>query len=770
MILKFTLSNFLIFLFSLIVSIHTQYLFSQQRGNLNGIILDKNTQNLLSNINVKIIGTNFATKSLNDGSFRFENIPVGIYELEFSSIEYKTYIETNVIITTGIERELIVELVGISTEEVLVTEDRFVKPSNVSTSFKSLSFEEIRRFPGGLEDIGRVIQSLPGISLTSDGRNDLIVRGGSPVENLFIVDGFEVFNINHFGSQGATGGPVSILNLDFVNKVNFLTGGFSAKYGDKLSSVVEIQQRNGNSDKFFGKINLSATGIGANFEGPVMKKQKSSWLFSIRRSYLDIIFNASGFSFVPEYTDLQFKTNFNLNQKNFLEFNFFGAIDKVRFNNNTEENIQNNLNILTNNQKSYSSGIAWKNILNKSSFINISVSHNLVNYFYSKRDQNFIETFRNHSKESELQLKADYSNKLKSNFFINLGISGKSINLNYDIDKDTDTLSVINPETGTYYILPDVKIKKNTRTYKASVYAETVYSFLNRFRLITGLRYDYFDYIDSKNYISPRTSLSITITPKLNINFAYGIFYQSPSNIWLAGNEKNKSLRNIRADHYIAGIEYYFDDKTRLTLEGYYKKYKFYPVSVNRPYLILANNSGFETQNSFGLEELISSGYGDAKGIELLIQKALSNNFYGALNISISDINYTALDGIKRKSDWNNKFIFNLNMGYKLGKTWEFSAKFRIAGGRPYTPINPNDGSINYNLYNSENLPVYHRLDIRAEKKFFFSKWSLITYIDIQNLYNRKNIFEYRWNSFKKEIEKNRNLGILPSIGISAEF
>ena len=758
----------LVIVFILIISASAVY--TQQTGDLSGIIVDKFSQTLLKDINVKVLNTSYTAKSKEDGSFRISGIPAGNYEVEFTSVSYKTYIEKDVFVTTGIERELVIEMQGVSTGEVLVEDSRFQKPNDAVTSFKSLTFEEIRRFPGGLEDIGRVIQSLPGISLSSDGRNDILVRGGSPAENLFVVDGFEVNNINHFGSQGATGGPVSILNLDFIREVNFLTGGFSSKYGDRLSSVVEIKQRKGSSEKFYGKINLSGTGFGVNFEGPILKKYKSSWLVSVRRSYLDLIFNASGFSFVPEYTDFQAKADFRINNSNSLVFNSFGALDKVRFNNDTEENEQNNLRILTNNQKSYSAGIAWKSLLNKNSFIETSVARNYSNYFFSKRDSSYNETFRNSSKESDIRLKFEYAYKPGKNTFLNSGVSFTAIKLEYDIDKKSDTLNYIDPVSGNNFILPGVVILENKRTEKAFVFAEIIQNLFGKFKLTAGLRYDFFSLINKKSYVSPRVSLAYTINPVFTLNLAYGIFNQSPSYIWIAGNKSNENLTNIQADHYIAGLEYLLDESTKLTAEVYFKNYRNYPVSVSRPYLILANNSGFETENSFGLEQLISEGRGKASGFEIFLQKALSKKFYGNISISYSDVKYKALDGIERRSDWDNRLVFNLNGGYQPGKMWEISAKIKVAGGRPYTPINPANGSINYQLYNSERLPVYHRLDVRAEKRWMFSKWTLTTYIDIQNIYNRKNVYEYRWDPFKNEIIENENLGILPTLGVSAEF
>lgn len=757
-------------LFSIISFTITGINSAQVTGSVSGTVTDKNTKAFIPDVKIKIVGTNFITSSKEDGRFNFEKIPVGIYQIEFTSVAYKPFIESNVMVAAGKEAMLVIEIDEISVEEVIVESSRFQKPNDVVSSYKSLTFEEIRRFPGGLEDIGRVLQTLPGISLSSDGRNDILVRGGSPSENLFLVDGFLVNNINHFGTQGATGGPVSIINLDQVRKVEFLTGGFSAKYGDKLSSVVDISLSEGNPDHFFGKVNLSGIGLGISLEGPLPFKNRSSWFFSARRSYLDLIFKAAKFSFIPEYTDVQGKVNYKINDNNYIEITSFSAFDNVKFNNDTEEKKQSNERILTTKQTSYFMGISWKSLFTSKSYAVLSLSRNYTKFFYSKRDSNFIETFVNDSKEGDVLMNLDYFNRFGKNTYFSFGVGGKTIKLNYDINKNVDTLLVVDPQTGNRIIVPGLKLLTDDRTYKAFAYFEFVQNFLKRFKLTGGLRYDFTGILNNKNYISPRTSLSYKLGEKFNINLAYGIFYQSPSNIWVIGYPSNKELKNIRADHYIAGIEIFPDKSSKLTLEGFYKFYKNYPVSTVRPYLILANNSGFESQNSFGLEPLVSEGTGYSRGFEIFYQKALTTNFYGTASFTFSDVKYKALDGIERRSDFDNRYVLNLNAGYLIGKDWEFSAKFRLAGGRPYTPINSADGSVDYSKYNSESYPVYHRLDVRGEKRWFFKKWTLITYIDIQNIYNKQNLFQYRWDQFKKEIVEDKNLGILPTIGVTAEF
>jgi hypothetical protein len=241
--------------------------------------------------------------------------------------------------------------------------------------------------------------------------------------------------------------------------------------------------------------------------------------------------------------------------------------------------------------------------------------------------------------------------------------------------------------------------------------------------------------------------------------------------VWLTANEQNRNLKDIKADHYVAGMEYFVTDDVRMTLEAYYKDYSDYPVSTERPYLILGNNGGnFEKSDEFGLEPLVSAGTGYAKGIEFFLQKALTDNFYGLINFSLFDVKYKALDGIERQSTFNNQYLFTISGGYKFAKVYEAAAKFRLAGGRPYTPINPDDGSQLVSEYNSARLPDYSRLDIRLDRKFNFDKWTLVAYFDIQNVLNQKNVTDYEWNIYTRSIEEDESIGVLPTIGINAIF
>ena len=745
-----------------------------QTSEITGRVIDKSNQLPVGDVAVAVIKNGqilYGTETYENGFFTITDVEVGLYSLRINQIGYKTVIYDNVVVNTGAPANVLIELELISTEEIVVEEDRFVMPGDLVNSFKKLQYEEIRRTPGGFEDIGRVVQTLPGVSFVNDGRNDLIVRGGSPTENLFLVDNSQIPNINHFGSQGATGGPVSIINLEVIREVDFLTGGFSARYGDKLSSVLEVKLREGSRDRFLTDINLSATGFGAVIEGPIGSEKKGSWFLSARKSYLDFIFKASGFGFIPEYSAAQFKVVYDFDEKNSLTVNGVGNLDKVTFNNDEEENRQDNENILKNNQSGYFNSYEWRTILSKRSFALFNLGRNFTKFDYSGRDALFNEIFTNKSNEGETALKAEYFLTPGPNTQIQTGGSFKFVKFTNDIYQQQDTSFIIDPETGMGYILPEINIDENTTTNKAYLFAQISQNIYKGIKLNLGLRYDYFEYLNDKNYIAPRASVLFPVNKKFNFSLAYGIFYQSPAYVWLTANPQNRNLKDIRADHYVAGLEYFVSDDVRMTFEAYYKDYSDYPVSTTRPYLILGNNGGnFEKTDEFGLEPLVSSGTGYAKGIEFFLQKALTDNFYGLINFSLFDVKYKALDGIERQSTFNNQYLFTISGGYKFAKVYEAAAKFRLAGGRPFTPINPADGSQLVSEYNSDRLPDYNRLDIRLDRKFNFDKWTLVAYFDIQNVLNQKNVTNYEWNIYTRSIEANESIGVLPTIGINAIF
>lgn len=732
-----------------------------------GRVLDAQTKNPIPFANILVIGTNYGAASDDQGYYQISDLPFNTYQLRASAIGYGTLTRTDVIVQPGRPAEIVFELIeeAIQLENVTITNDYFSKNPLEVNSIKNFSYEEIRRSPGGFEDVIRALSILPGVAQADAGRNDLIVRGGAPSENLYLIDGIEVSNINHFGTQGASGGSLSYVNLDFVRETSFSTGGFSVLNGDKLSSVLSIKLRDGREDRIGGKATVSASQFGVNLEGPV--SGKSNFIFSARRSYLDFIFKAADFSFVPEYYDVIFKADINPHTNDAFTFLFIGAFDNVKFFNDTEEQRYDNSRILGSDQVQYVSGISYRHLIHKG-FLNFTLSRNYIDFNSMQSDPQLNPIFLNNSLEEENSFRAEVVYILSDKAEINIGGSAKLIEADYDIlfpffiTTFGDTLPVTNLKTNNNY-------QKFAAYFN---YNRILFDILN-FNL--GIRGDVFTALNKMFELSPRLSLSYKLTDITNINFSTGIYHQSPSYIWLEAFESNKNLEMINVNQFVLGFDHRISADALVKLEGFYKDYSNYPASEIRRYLVLANTgAGYggseDNFSSFGLEPLVDEGKGKSRGVELSIQKKLSDvPYYGLLSITYSKTDYIPLDEIERPGTYDQNWLFNLTGGYKIDEYWEVSMRFRFASGRPYTPFNP-DGTQSVINYNTSRLKSVHSLDIRLDKRWYFSGWTLITYLDIQNIYNRKNSTSVRWDSQEQRVDETSSIGILPSIGISAEF
>ncbi len=755
-------------LLAVVVLLTNSLIISQKlNGIITGRVIDKISKEALPGVNILIVGTTTGAATDINGVFEIRGLAAGTYQVRASFVGYNSLIKTDVIVSNSSPVNLLFELTEsvIQLEGVTVQSDYFDMNPTELNSVSSFSYEEIRRAPGGFEDVVRALSVLPGVAQASAGRNDLVVRGGAPSENLYLVDGFVVPNINHFGSQGATGGPLSFINLDFVRETTFSTGGFPALYGDKLSSVLRIDLREGRKDKLGGKATISASQFGLNLEGPV--SEKSNFIFSARRSYLDFIFNAAGFNFVPEYYDVLGKYSYDIDNKNKISYLFIGAFDRVKFNNKDSDDLYENSRILGSDQNQYVTGISYRKLFNNG-FLNLTLSRNFTDYDSSQRDTLLNPIFLNISREQENELKADAVYKLSSTSELNFGASAKFIKFNADIK-----LPNFKTTFGETLNITSLTTQKNFTKYNVfTQYSDVLFE---RIPYNIGLRGDYFSGIESKFYLSPRFSAAYMLNEISNISLSAGIYTQSPSYIWLAAEDVNKNLKAVKVNQVVLGYERRLRDDLRFKIEGFYKDYKDYPTSILRPYLVLANTGagyggGDDNFSAFGLEPLVSEGKGNVHGVELSLQKKSSDlPHYGILSITYSEAKFAGLDGIERAGTYSQKWIVNLSGGYVFNEKWETSFKFRFATGNPYTPYN-SDGTqsvVNFNAYRFEPL---HSLDIRVDRKWFFENLTLITYIDIQNIYNNKNSNSIRYDYRTGEIDKESSIGLLPSIGVSLEF
>ncbi len=745
----------------------TEIILGQSVGKIIGYVKDNVTQEALIGVNLILEGTNIGAATNVDGYYEISNVPFGDYSLKASYIGYEEIKKSDVLVLASkpTQIDFMMKEATIKLDGVIVTSGYYDQIRTEPVSVSSFNYEEIRRTPGGFEDVVRALSIIPGVAKQSGGRNDLVVRGGAPSENLYILDGFVVPNINHFSTQGASGGTNSYVDLDFINNATFSTGGFSVKYGDRLSSTLGIDLRSPRQDKIGGKALISATQFGLNLEGPVT--QNSDFLFSIRRSYLDFLFNAAGFSFVPQYWDMLFKYNYKFSNNDKLSVLFVGALDDVSFNNNSRDDLIDNSRILANSQNQYTFGVSYQHLLGNG-FIDFRYSRNFVDYDNSQRDTLLNPIYLNQSVEATNNLGADMVLKTSQNSEVNLGIG-------YEFIGSENTVIFPDNFVTTFGdTLTQSNVKGDNNYNKANLYGLYSITLFERLVLNGGLRFDYFSALEEKFTISPRFSFRYAASDVVSLNFATGIYRQSPSYIWLL-YPGNNNLKPIQVEQYILGAEHIFRSDIRMKVEGFFKNYKYYPTSELRNYLVMANTgAGFggaeDNFASIGYESLISNGTGISRGIEFSIQKKVSETpYYGILSVTYSQTDFTALDQIERNGQFDQNWIANLSAGYIYNSNWIFSMKFRYASGFPYTPFQDN-GTQLVEEYLSLRLPDSYALDVRVDKIWDFSGWTLVTYIDIQNITNRKNVNSVRWDYKTNEQEFSEELGILPSIGISIEF
>jgi hypothetical protein len=742
---------------------------SGQTGTITGAVLDQVTQEPLPFANVQVLLTALGAAADENGRFIIPDVPIGTYEVRATLVGYQPATVTDVVVSAARPRDIVVRLdqitIGIGTVEV--TAGYFQKSPDAVISTQRLSYEEIRRSPGGFEDVVRAISVLPGVAQAQPGRNDLVVRGGAPSENMYLVDNIEIPNINHFGTQGSGGGPLSYINLDFVRETSFSTGGFGVRHGDRLSSVLNVEMRDGRTDHVGGKATISATQFGLNLEGPI--DQKSSFLFSARRSYLDFIFKLAKFSFIPEYWDFLAKASYSLDQKNSLSFLGIGAIDDVTYNNSTADDRYKNSQVLGTAQNQYVNGFSWQHLFGRG-ITTVTLGRTYVNYNGTQRDSLLNPIFTNKSKEGETSLRGDAVFKLDSE-----GITELSFGAIIKVVKFNTTVALPG------YITPfgdtlDVRVNDlELRGSKGGMYVQVSRHLPAGFQLTAGGRMEYFSMIKRKFSFAPRASLIFEASPLTTLTVSAGIYHQSPSYVWLATNTGNQDLTPARVDQYILGAEHLVRADLRVRLEGFTKRYSKYAASVDRRYLVLSNtgagyggsDDGF---SSFGFDNLASEGEGRSYGVELLVQKKLSEiPLYGLVSITWANSRFTALDGVERPGSFDQRFILNFSGGYRFDERWEASLKYRFATGMPYTPFN-SDGTQNVAAYNSARMADGGILDLRVDRRWNFARWNLIVYVDLQNVLNNKNSGSVRWNARDRKIESEDAIGILPSLGVSGEF
>jgi len=735
----------------------------QNTGKLSGVLVNRKTQQNLSGLTVTLAPSGAKLISDSTGGFRFTSLLPGAYSIKITGIGIQEKLLTNVIVTSGNENILTIELepsINLLNAVTVTGRRNTAKATTLESplSIQRLTSEDIKANPGGNFDISKVIQSLPGVGGGAAGgtfRNDIIIRGGAPSENVFYLDGIEVPIINHFSTQGSGGGPQGILNVSFIQDVKLSTSAFDARYDNALSSVFQFRQKNGNPNKLQGNFRMSGTEVAATLDGPISKK--TTFLASVRRSYLELLFKALDLPIRPNYWDYQFKTTTKINDKTTLTTIGLAAIDDFKLAAPKEATPEKLFAINSNpliNQWNYTIGLSLKK-LTQDGYWNLSVSRNTLDnqadrYEDNEKPSDATRTYQIRSNETENKFRFDVTKNIR-NVSLSYGVVAQYVqfdNAFYQLfrpalkDSAGNTIQnaiTFNTNTGVNFLRYGGFAQLGTRLFE------------DRLAISTGLRADANNYQTSSqnplDQLSPRISLSYALSNAWNFSASYGTYYRLPSYTQLAysNNGASNPGKYIQSNHYVAGFEYLPSSTTRFTFEGFYKGYNNYPVSILDN--ISLANKGIEF-GAIGNEPIQQDGKGKAYGFEFFAQQKLTEKFFGVFSYTLYWSEFTGTNKKFVPASWDNRHLISATAGYKLPRNWELGIKFRYQGAAPYTPYNLEQSRLNYltlgsgvfdyDKVNTLRLKAFHSGDLRLDKKWNYKKTTFDFYIDIQNFYASK--------------------------------
>mgnify|MGYP001241643767 FL=1 len=737
----------------LFCNITISFLLAQPVHQVKGTVIDKSSRQPLEFINVMIVGLNKGGVTNAEGKFSIGQVPPGIYRLQASAIGYKTVTTPEYILSTrDLHIQIEMEENQTELEGVTVTASPFRRDIESPVSLRIIGLQEIEKSPGANRDISRIVQSYPGVAFSPIGyRNDLIVRGGSPSENRFYLDGVEIPNINHFSTQGASGGPVGILNADLIREVNFYTGAFPTDKGNALSSVLDFKLRDGDMERNSLKATLGASEVSLASNGHLGKK--TSYLVSVRQSYLQFLFDMLDLPFLPTFTDAQFKLKTRFDARNELTVLGLGGIDKMKL--NTKADDEDNEYILSYlpkiQQETFTLGAVYRHYAG-AHVQSVVASHSYLNNRNTKYQQNDESDpdhlmLRLRSTEQNTQLRLENSSSFR-NWKVTVGTS-----LDYSQYSNTTFQKVYTDRAQTF----------DYHTYlgimRWGLFGTVNYTSIDeRFTASLGLRADANNYSaamkDLSDQLSPRLSLSYQLTEHWSLSGNAGLYYQLPPYTALGFKNNNGLYANKYALRYMqvsqgsVGLNWRKGDTFEVSVEGFYKDYDKIPLSVadGIPLTCKGNDYGV-----IGNELLTSTAQGRSYGAELLLKWLIAKKLNLASSFTLFKSEYrTDKESEYIASAWDNRFIFNLRGTYNLPRHWSVGMKVSCIGGAPYTPYDADKSSLvtawnaqgkpyyDYTRYNEERLPAFTQVDIRIDKTFYLKRCMLGFYIDLQNIAGSK--------------------------------
>lgn len=743
---------------------------AQIEGTIVGEVRDANTDEPLAFAKVFIEGMQLGASTELDGTYRLE-VPTGTYTIKVTYQGYNDVKKYNIAVNSGSPQVLNFRLSSMTTEleevEIVYNKNAMAKTTDMVTplSVQKLTAEEIKSNPGGNFDVSKVVQTLPGVGGSAGGaqRNDITIRGGAPNENVYYLDGIEIPVLNHFQTQGSSGGAQGILNVSFIEDLKLTSSAFDARYDNALASTFVITQRQGNSEKISGNIRSSLTESALTLEGPLGKNKRTDFLASSRLSYLDLLFTLIDLPIRPNFSDYQLKVSHKIDDKSSLTFIGLGAIDRFNFAETRDETLETaffrrSLPFIS--QWTYTTGVAYKKRF-EGGFYNIAVSRNMFNNQLDQFEdaQNGNENFRNlklRSQEIENKFRFDY-NKYQNGWKYSYGVMGQYVKYNTSI---FNRISAGVFDTSGVQIMPPIIINANSAIdfFRYGAFGQLSKNVLKDRLLVSfGLRTDMNTFTTGGNNpletASPRLSFAYSLTKKWDLTASVGRYFKLPPYTSLGFRDENDVLVNIDAEyiqsnHYVLGTQFLPNEGLRLTLEGFFKTYANYPVSLVNG-ISLANQG--QEFGAIGNEPITSIGDGVTYGAEIFIQQKLVKNIFYVVSYTYVRSLFSGLDNDLIPSAWDAQHLLSGTFGWKFGKKkdWQLGLKYRFAGGVPYTPWDLQASQMNYAVLgngvldfddvNGERLSNFQQLDFRLDKIVNLKKLSFTFYIDIQNLLGFEN-------------------------------
>jgi outer membrane receptor for ferrienterochelin and colicin len=724
-----------------------------QNGTISGRVFNATTNKPLDFQTVLIQGTTIGTSSDSAGMFVFNNVSPGFYKLTTSSLGYETavspeiHVQGNRIVYVDIP---VYEKTQDLKEIVVSSGALSLKKLDAPLSLQTIGVQDLEKTAGVNRDVSKAVQTLPGVLPTTQERNDLIVRGGGPSENVFFLDEVEIPIINHFATQGSSGGAVSLLNADFVREANFYTGAFPANRGNALSSVLDIKQRDGDKDHLHASFTVGSSDAGVTVDGPI--GSNTTFLASVRQSYLQFLFKFIGLPFLPTYNDYQFKIRTRLGPNDELTLVGIGAIDDMTLNTSLKDPTESQRYILSYlpiyEQWNYAVGVVYKHY-SDNHFDTWVLSRNMLrnrNYKYQDNDasQGKIQDYRSDEAENKLRFERSFQ-RLPFRLMVGAGVKYA----HYTNETSRMLLSGEDAVSQNYHSDLDL-LAYQFFTQASDSYLD------GRLRLSLGISLTGNDYQQSMrnplNQFSPRLSASYTLNDAWILNASAGRYVLSPSYTTLgfrndAGElvNRNEEVRYTGSNQTAVGLEFNPNKEAKFTLETFYKGYDHYAISVADGVSMASKGTEY---GQVGDEAIVSNGKGRAYGAEFLFKLRDNKRVNVSTSYTLFWSEFTDAAGSYRPSAWDVRHVFNLLGSYKFGNNLTLGMRWRYVGGEPYTPIDEslssrkdiwnirNQPYLDYSRYNSSRLKGSHILDLRLDKEIYFDKWMLNLYLDIQNAYN----------------------------------